>query len=233
MRPITAEPLPSWLVPLAERAASVEPERLSRLKPPAQGGRPSAVLVLIGPGPDVLILERAASLRNHAGQPAFPGGSVDPQDADPVATALREAWEEVGLDPRSVVVITTLPRLWIPVTGFVVTPVLAWWRAPHPVRPVAVAEVARVHRVPVAELADPANRLRIRHPSGYIGPAFQVHGMLVWGFTAGVLSTILDLAGWARPWDSSRIEELPPSQLGIPAADSGAGAGASDAGAKS
>ncbi len=105
--------------------------------------------------------------------------------------------------------VATFPRLWIPVSGYVVTPVLAWWHAPHPVRPVDLAEVARVERLPVRELVDSANRLRVRHPSGYVGPAFDVRGLLVWGFTAGILNTLLDLAGWAQPWDESRVADLP------------------------
>ena len=144
------------------------------------------------------------------GQPAFPGGAADPEDADARATALREANEEVGLDPGSVTVLAELPRLWIPVSDFVVTPVLAWWHDPHPVHPREPAEVAHVARLPVAELVDPANRMRVRHPSGWIGPAFSVRGMLVWGFTAGVLSRLLEMGGWARPWPRSRVAELPP-----------------------
>jgi 8-oxo-dGTP pyrophosphatase MutT (NUDIX family) len=171
------------------------------------------VLVLLGEqaatGPDVLVVQRAANLRNHAGQPAFPGGASDPGDVDAQATALREAAEEVGLDPASTTVVATLPRLWIPVSGYVVTPVLAWWHAPHPVWPVDTAEVARVERLPVRELVDPGNRLRVRHRSGYVGPAFDVRGMLVWGFTAGILNTLLDLGGWAQDWDQSRVADLP------------------------
>jgi hypothetical protein len=68
-----------------------------------------------------------------------------------------------------------------------------------------------VARLPVAELVDPANRLQVRHPSGWIGPAFQVRGMLVWGFTAGVLSALLDMAGWSRPWPLDHVAELPPT----------------------
>jgi hypothetical protein len=113
------------------------------------------------------------------------------------------------LDPASSTVIAALPRLWIPVSGFVVTPVLAWWQAPHPVKPMDLAEVARVERVPVSELTDPANRVRIRLSNGYLGPAFTVRGMLVWGFTAGVISTLLDLGGWTRPWDESRMVDHP------------------------
>jgi 8-oxo-dGTP pyrophosphatase MutT (NUDIX family) len=197
---------------LLTRVADVEAHHFSRLPTPA-AGRASAVLVLLGEGatgePDVLVLQRAATMRSHAGQPAFPGGAADPDDTGPAATALREANEEVGLNPDTVEVITELPTLWIPVSNFLVTPVLAWWREPHEVRPVALAEVEAVARLPVAELVDPANRLRIRHPSGYVSPAFTARGMLIWGFTAGVLSTLLDLGGWAREWSTDRIEELP------------------------
>ena len=63
-------------------------------------------------------------------------------------------------------------------------------------------------RVPVAALADPAHRLRVRHPSGFVGPAFVVAGLLVWGFTGGILSALLDLGGWARPWDTNRALDL-------------------------
>ena len=221
------EPVPEWLRGLADAASKMEINPQSQ--PPAHGGRASAVLVLFGAGPsagpgtgpaaaedgasdapDLLFIQRSADLRLHAGQPAFPGGATDPGDADQVATALREANEEVGLDPASVDVQTTLPRLWIPVSGFVVTPVLAWWRAPHPVAPVDPREVELVARVPVAHLADPANRLRVRHPSGWIGAAFRTENMLVWGFTAGVLNTLLEMGGWARPWDQQKPPEALP-----------------------
>jgi 8-oxo-dGTP pyrophosphatase MutT (NUDIX family) len=207
--------LPGWWEPLRTRAATVSAEDFARLPTPADGhrARASAVLVLLGEqrgtGPDVLLLERASTLRNHAGQVAFPGGAADPGDADPVATALREANEEVGLDPAGVEVVTSLPPLWIPVSNYLVTPVLAWWRRPHPVGPVDAGEVARVERLTVTELVAPENRLRLRHPSGWVGPAFRARGMLVWGFTAGVLSALLDLAGWAGPWPTGRVETLP------------------------
>jgi 8-oxo-dGTP pyrophosphatase MutT (NUDIX family) len=205
--------LPDWWTPLAQRASAARRSDFSRWPTPPTGGRKSAVLVLLGEepdgGPDVLVLQRAATMRNHAGQPAFPGGGSDPEDADAVATAFREANEEVGLDPDSATTVATLPRIWIPVSGYVVTPVLAWWHAPHPVAPVALAEVAGVDRVPIAELVDPRNRVKVRHPSGFEGPAFQVRGMLVWGFTAGVIDALLELAGWARPWERSNIVDLP------------------------
>ncbi|MCZ7377966.1 NUDIX hydrolase [Micromonospora sp. WMMC250] len=206
---------PEWIDPLLTRLGTARAEDFTRLTTPAEGGRESAVLVLLGEqadtGPDVLVLQRAATLRTHAGQPAFPGGAADPEDADVRATALREANEEVGLDPASVTVLAELPKLWIPVSDFVVTPVLAWWHDPHPVYPCEPAEVAHVARLPVSELVDPANRMRVRHPSGWIGPAFSARGMLVWGFTAGVLATLLEMGGWARPWPRDRVVDLPPS----------------------
>ena len=207
---------PAWCESLLTQVRSARAEDFTRLRTPRTGGRPSAVLVLLGEqpehGPDVLLLQRAATLRTHAGQPAFPGGATDPEDSGPVATALREAREEVGLDPDSVTVLAELPRLWIPVSDFVVTPVLGWWHQPHPVHPHQPAEVAHVARISIAELVDPDNRLQVRLSNGWIGPAFQVRGMLVWGFTAGVLTALLDMGGWTRPWPRNRVVDLPPPQ---------------------
>jgi 8-oxo-dGTP pyrophosphatase MutT (NUDIX family) len=220
--------LPDWWEPLLTRVGDATSRDFTRIPVPPQGGRASAVLILLGehtPGrPDMLILQRAADMRSHAGQPAFPGGAADPQDhGDPVATALREANEEVGLDPGTASVLTLLPPLYLPVSSFVVTPVLAWWHAPHPVYPRQPAEVESVTRVPVAELSDPANRVRARHPSGYVGDAFRVRGMFVWGFTAGIVSALLELAGWSRPWDPQRIVPLPGESAAVPATPDGAG----------
>ncbi|ONK13043.1 CoA pyrophosphatase [Streptomyces sp. MP131-18] len=204
--------LPRWLRPLADAALTITAGQLSTFLPPAAGGRPSAVLVLFGEGakgPELLLLERATSLREHAGQPSFPGGSLDPEDGDPegdgpLFAALREAEEETGLDPAGVQVFATLPRLYIPVSGFVVSPVLAWWRQPSPVAPMDPGETARVFTVPVSELTDRRHRGTAVHPSGYRGPCFEVAGTLVWGFTAGVIDRVLHFAGWEQPWDRDR-----------------------------
>ncbi|MFI9001248.1 NUDIX hydrolase [Streptomyces sp. NPDC053541] len=205
--------LPDWLAPVDHAARTVAPEQLSRFLPPEDGaGRQSAVLVLFGEGtrgPELLLMERSGSLRSHAGQPSFPGGALDPEDGDPaegglLRAALREAREETGLDPAGVQLFGVLPRLYIPVSGFVVTPVLGWWRVPSPVGVVDPAETARVFTVPVADLTDPANRALAVHPLGHEGPAFLVESALVWGFTAGVIDRILHFAGWERPWDRSK-----------------------------
>jgi 8-oxo-dGTP pyrophosphatase MutT (NUDIX family) len=194
---------------LAEAAAKMEIDPL--VLPPASGGRPSAVLVLFAQGtdgPDLLLIQRSEGLRLHAGQPAFPGGAIDAADSGPVAAALREAAEEVGLDPAGVDVVGTLPELFIDRTGFRVVPVLAWWRRPCAVAPVDPREVAAVERVAVAELADPAARLMVRGPSGRISPAFRVRGMLIWGFTAALVDRLLTVGGWERPWDPATVTDL-------------------------
>jgi 8-oxo-dGTP pyrophosphatase MutT (NUDIX family) len=213
---VSATGLPSWLDPVAALAGAILPEQLSRFLPPDGGGRPSAVLILFGEaehGPDLLLIERSAALRSHAGQPSFPGGTLDPQDGDPegdgpLRAALREAEEETGLDSAGVQVFGVLPRLYIPVTDFTVTPVLGWWREPSPVGVVDPAETARVFRVPVSDLTDPANRATLTHPSGFRGPVFLVDGALVWGFTAGLIDKIVHYAGWERPWDRDRTVPL-------------------------
>ncbi|GAT67963.1 CoA pyrophosphatase [Planomonospora sp. ID91781] len=208
--------VPEWLETLAERAAErpVPPA----LRPPRSGGRPAAVLLLFGEGPlgpDVLLIQRSSRGRRHAGQPAFPGGGVDPEDGGPVAAALREAEEETGLDPSGVHVVGTMPELYIWRSDNRVTPVIGWWHTPSAVHAASPDEVESVERVPVAELVDPANRLVLSHPSGYASPAFRVRGLLVWGFTAGVLDGVLSVSGFERPWDRSRVEDVPPEVLAL------------------
>jgi len=167
------------------------------------------VLFAAGPGgpgdPDLLFIQRSMGLRQHAGQPGFPGGVIEAADAGPVAAALREAAEEVGVDPHGVDVLHTLPELFIPPTGFRVVPVLAWWRRPCAVSPVDQGEVAAVERISVSELADPAARLMMHRPRGIVLPAFRVRGMLIWGMTAALVDRLLMLGGWARPWDTSTV----------------------------
>ncbi len=165
----------------------------------------------VGRDLDVLLLTRATTLRSHPGQVAFPGGRVDPGDADIVATALREAQEETGLNPAGVEVLGTLEPLPLPFSGHAVTPVLGWWRDPSPVGVVDHAESSDVFRAPVADLLDPANRSLWEIPQGDLvrtGPAWEltVHERhhVVWGFTAGILDRLFARLGWEEPWDSSR-----------------------------
>lgn len=214
--------LPDFLHRLRTASKEVDPDELSRFLPPEDDSRvrDAAVLILLaggnvaqGNGPDVLLTERAWTLRRHAGQMSFPGGSVDPEDgtgADGlIRTALREAEEETGVDPTGVEVFAVWPSLWVPVSNFAVSPVLGWWREPSPVAVVDPAEVASVHRVSIEALTDPANRISCRHPSGFTGPAFTVGDLYIWGFTAGLLDKLLKLGGWARDWDPTHVVPLP------------------------
>lgn len=203
------EPVPAWLRGLAEAARTMEIP--PPLRPPASGGTRSAVLVLFADGtngpddPDLLFIQRSEGLRRHAGQPGFPGGVIDAADCGPVGAALREAAEEVGVDPSGVEVLGTAPELFIPPTGFRVAPVLAWWSRPCAVAPVDPGEVAAVERISVSELADPAARLMMHRPSGIVLPAFRVRGMLIWGMTAALVDRLLALAGWEREWDAATV----------------------------
>lgn len=173
------------------------------------------MLVLVGPTPghpheqSLILTERAHGLRSHAGQIAFPGGRVDPTDDGPVAAALREAHEEVALDPGGVDVVATLPQVHVPVSQSVVTPVLAWWHNPSVLRVNSPVEVAAVTQVPIAELTDPANRFTVTHQVGYRGVGFEVAGLFVWGFTAALIDRLLVLGGLERPWDPEVTRPLP------------------------
>ena len=180
----TIADLPQWLAPVVAAARIVTVDELTRFPPPASGGRESSVLVLFGQDhgkAELLLIERSHDMRSHSGQPAFPGGALDPTDSGVVAAALREAEEETGLDP----------------TG---------------VRPFAVLPDLFVLRSPIEHLINPANRVRVRHPSGYVGAGFIFNDLVIWGFTGGLLDRIIALAGWEQPWDQSNMVDVDESR---------------------
>lgn len=158
----------------------------------------------------VLLLRRAATLRHHPGQIGFPGGGLEPGDADLSATAVREAVEETGLDPGGLELFAPLPELPLAISNNLVTPVPAWWRHPSPVHAADVAETAEVFFASVGDLLDPANRRNVERVRGQRiprMPAFDVDGHLIWGFTAILLSGLFDTLGWTREWDAARLIE--------------------------
>ena len=213
-RALGKEGLPGWLDPVVHAVETVEPLQLSRFLPPEDGaGRQSAVLILFGEG------ERRPRAAAHGARQLAPlarrASRPSPAAPSTPRTATRRATVRCGppcARPRrrpgstrsGVQLFGVLPKLYIPVSGFVVTPVLGWWREPTPVGAVDPNETARVFTVPVADLTDPANRATAVHPSGHRGPAFLVESALVWGFTAGVIDRLLHYAGWERPWDREK-----------------------------
>ena len=193
-------------------------ERVSSLDfsaPVDPRGVPAAVLLALSPveGADdlgLVLVRRPDSMRTHAGQVALPGGAVEPGDRDGIAAALREAHEEVGLNPAEVTVAGTLDSAYIPVSNFDVLPVVGLWDGRSPLRP-NPAEVDGVLRPTLRQLADPANHgsmplrslvdeagLRSR-AAELASPVFWVDGTVVWGFTAGLLAAFLRSLGLAAP----------------------------------
>ncbi len=153
----------------------------------------------------VLFTERAPELRHHAGQISFPGGRVEAGDAGPVATALREAEEEIGLEPRHVEVLGFLPDQLI-ATGFRVTPVVALVAPELPLR-LDATEVAAVFEVPLAFLLDAANHRFRRRPigDGKIDVYDIPYGNRnIWGATAGMLVALYRQLGGAAGAGATR-----------------------------
>ena len=176
-----------------------------------RGERSAAVLLLLteAADPEVTFVTRAETLRRHAGQVALPGGAVDPGDESRFATALREAHEEIGLDPVGVSLVGELPPLWVPASRYDVTTVVATWRGDGELWPADPAETGAVHQFAVSALAAPGTRVTAQHPLGFRGPAFVLDDTFIWGLTAHLVDWVLDLAGWARPWDKSRVVDIP------------------------
>lgn len=234
--PLAPDAAPAWLKPLVDNAHTVK--RAYRRRVPAEllamvtaanakaaltgAGRDAAVLVLFS-GPqdspngglpddaDLLVTVRASTLRHHAGQAAFPGGAADPGDDGPIHTALREANEETGIDTARLQPLATMEKMFIPPSGFHVMPVLAYSPDPGPVAVVDPSETAIVARVPVRAFINPENRLMVyrkQNTRRLAGPAFLLNQMLVWGFTGQVISAMLDVAGWAQPWNTEDVREL-------------------------
>jgi 8-oxo-dGTP pyrophosphatase MutT (NUDIX family) len=195
------EPLPQPLDALMPVRTDGFPRLPTR---PAPGsaeipGRPAAVLVLLYPDDEgdarVVLIERPTQDgRHHSGEVSFPGGKSEPEDDDAVATALREAGEEVGLDAAAsgVRIVGLLDRLWIPVSDFAVTPVLAITDRRPDLTP-APAEVVRIVEPRIATFLPDAPvamvERTIRGWSLRYGQ-YEVDGLSVWGATARVLSQL-------------------------------------------
>jgi 8-oxo-dGTP pyrophosphatase MutT (NUDIX family) len=161
--------------------------------------RAAGLVILRFPGPDVILTERAAGLARHGGQIALPGGRVE-EGEDLLAAALREAAEEIGLDPATARPVGPLTPIHIPVSGFVLHPFVAateqsGWQPDR-------REVARVFAIPLEQFADP--RCLVVEDWTYEGrayrvPLFDLPGAKVWGATAMILAELLCALGWLEP----------------------------------
>ena len=209
--------LPGWLRPLAVRAQDVRPEQLSRFLPPDEGGRESAVLILFGERRPRL--GRRPTCCSSSGRTTCAATPARwPSRAARSTRTTTTTWRRrcarrprrPGWTPPVSRCSRTLPALFLPPSGFVVTPVLAWWRDPSPVS-VVDPRRGRVGAPGAAgRAARPGEPLpRVATPAVTSVAAFDVAGLLVWGFTAGLLDRLLRLAGWEQPWDAADVRELP------------------------
>ncbi len=182
-----------WIVP---GLTLEESRRLRQWFPPDPV--PAAVLVPLverESGLTVLLTQRATQLKNHAGQISFPGGRIEPHDEGPRAAALREAWEEIGLEPDFVSVVGYLPD-HVTLSGFRITPVVGFVRPGFELQPNTL-EVHDAFEVPLSYVFDPANHRRLRRVS-YGESEFEQFDILygernIWGATAGMLLTFYRL----------------------------------------
>lgn len=148
--------------------------------------------------PGVILTRRTDTLRRHAGQVAFPGGRVDPEDADAVAAALREAHEEVAMPPQAVTVVGSTDRFRTG-TGYDIVPVIGVVPPDLPLVP-AEAEVAAMFEVPLAFLLDPANhRATSAEWQGRTRRFYEIPWPehRIWGATAGIIVNLSRRLAWA------------------------------------
>ncbi len=173
-------------------------DRVRRYEPTAVAdGRPASVIVpIVDAGPSLVFTKRAEELPDHPGQMSFPGGRREPRDGSRLATARREAGEEIGLSADELAVVGRLDDI-LTVTDFAVRPFVA--RVPDREYAPTSPEVATVATLSVAELTDPGN-YRAGRRDGRLVDYFTVDGYTVWGATARILAGLLALTtDWERP----------------------------------
>ncbi|HEX3538519.1 MAG TPA: CoA pyrophosphatase [Stellaceae bacterium] len=167
------------------------------MSPPSTALRPAAVLVPLidhSGGMAVLLTQRTAHLTAHAGQISFPGGRIEEHDTDPIAAALRETEEEVGV-PRDRVGIIGRLDTYITGTGFEITPVVGMIEPPYPLA-IDPFEVAEAFEVPLSFILDRRNHQRVERESAGRRRSFFIlpyQGRNIWGATAGILVNLAEV----------------------------------------
>ena len=184
---------PDWLDNIRTRVAR---HRAEQPKPSFTSAlRPAAVLVLLidsDNGPNILLTERAAALANYPGLLVFPGGTTEPRDDGPAATALREAGEETGIDPTHVHIIGSLPPLELPATGFLVTPVVGWSTRLQLTDTFNSEEVAVAVQIPLRDIANTLDRTHAGRTTDTSHTHFRVGGTAVGDMTYAVIDSLLN-----------------------------------------
>lgn len=215
--PLSPERAPSWLEPVVNNRSLGDLTRSITGRPVTTSGpKQAAVMMLFSGGrggeerpqdAGILLTHRTPTMRTHSGQMAFPGGRIDPGDHGPVHAALREAWEETGLDPDAVTPLATLDVVSVRSNGYPVHPVIAYNHSQAETWVASEDETDDVFVAGIDELLAPESRLMVGW-GDWTGPAFKVNGYLVWGFTAALLAGVFTASEWDIPWHSERIYGL-------------------------
>jgi 8-oxo-dGTP pyrophosphatase MutT (NUDIX family) len=170
---------------------------------PADLGRPAGVLLPLIAGPEPLSLvftERHADLSRHAGEISFPGGMREPGDDSMATTALREAHEEIGVDPASVEVLGILPPFPTYVTNIIIVPFVGLLHERPPWVP-SPTEIESIIEAPISRLAEIERQVQHEHDGHiWIGHTYDVDGKVIWGATGHILKGFLDLIREEAPW---------------------------------
>ena len=188
---------PSGIDAQLTMAPELRVKELEEYNNSTQNSHESAVLVLIYFDKELklLLTLRSEKLTKHGGQVSFPGGKKDKEDTNLEQTALREAWEEVGIEAQNLTLIGELSPIMIPITGFKIIPFVAISQH-RPIFNINRDEVDRIIEAPISHLLDPKFRkLKVfsnpKHQYSRQAPYFDIEGVEVWGATAMIISELL------------------------------------------
>ena len=182
----------------ASHARMLPPGRTLMLPEDQINYHDSAVLILLFPFQQqiqICLIRRPATMKNHAGQIAFPGGKREEEDADLVQTALREAYEEIGLTREAVEILGKLSTVYVQVSDFLITPVLGWVKEKPHIK-IDASEVDEVFFISLEDIVNPENRCdrELETRTGPIyAPGYEINGCFVWVATAMMLAELTDV----------------------------------------